>query len=722
MSLPSPSWRTLTFVLLGSLPLPCTVWAQASSNDSASLETVTVIGEATARGDTPAPAFAGGQVAAGARVGTWGQRNAADVPFNVIGFTAELIENQQAETLADVLINDASVQSGFGFGNYAEKFQIRGFELDGEDIAYGGLYGVLPRQIVATNIAERVELFKGANAFANGVSPSGSGVGGAINIEPKRAADAPLNRLTTGVSDSGYIESGIELGRRFGDENQFGVRANVMRGRGDTAIDDEERRATSAVIGLDYRGERGRASLDIGHQSHTVNGGRPVVRVGSGLSRVPGAPSASSNHAPEWVNTELETSFAMLRGEYDIADSWTAYAALGGNDTRESGIYATPTVNAVDGSSTIGQMEVPYRAESIGGQAGLRGAFDTGAVSHQLDLGYSSVYRTTRSAYEMASPGLPTNIYQPSDISVREPVFAGGDMNDPNLRSRTRNSGVSLSDTLGFLDDRLLFTLGARYQEVDVTNYDYEGDFDNNFSDTRLSPVYGVVVKPTQSLSLYANHIEALQPGDTAPTTAVNAGQSIGLVEAKQNEVGAKLDLGNLGGSLSLFEIEQPNAFINTETGVYGYYGEQRNRGVELSVYGEPVDGLRLLSSAMWIDPELTRTDDGTNQGNDAVGVPGYRLVLGSEWDIPQAPGWTLSGRAVRNGSQYLDAANQLEVDAWARWDLGVRYAMPLNSNTLTWRANIENITDENYWASATGGYLTQGEPRTVKLSASLDF
>ncbi|WP_339935311.1 TonB-dependent siderophore receptor [Vreelandella glaciei] len=722
MSLPCLSWRTLTFVLLGSLPLPCTVWAQAPSNDSASLETVTVIGEAAARGDTPVPAFAGGQVAAGARVGTWGQRNAADVPFNVIGFTAELIENQQAETLADVLINDASVQSGFGYGNYAEKFQIRGFELDGEDVAYGGLYGVLPRQVVATNIAERVELFKGANAFANGVSPSGSGVGGAINIEPKRAADESLNRLTTGVTDSGYVESGIELGRRFGDENQFGVRANVVRGRGDTAIDGEERRATSAVIGLDYRGERGRASLDIGHQSHTVNGGRSVVYAGS-ITAVPDAPSASTNYTPEWANTDLNTNFAMLRGEYDITDSWTAYAALGGNDTRESGVYASPTVNNSQGDATIGQMRVPYRAESVGGQAGLRGVFDAGMVTHQLDLGYSSVYRTTRSAYEMVlfTPS-DTNIYQPVDVPLQTPDWSDGDMSNPNLRSRTRNNGVSLSDTLGFLDDRLLFTLGARYQEVDVTNYDYKGDFDNNFSDTRLSPVYGVVVKPTDSLSLYANHIEALQPGDTAPTSAVNAGQSIGLVEAKQNEVGAKLDLGNLGGSLSLFEIEQPNAFINTETGVYDYYGEQRNRGVEVSVYGEPLDGLRLLSSAMWIDPELTRTDDGTNQGNDAIGVPGYRLVLGSEWDIPQAPGWTLSGRAVRNGSQYLDAANQLEVDAWTRWDLGVRYAMPLNGTTLTWRANIENLTDENYWASATGGYLTQGEPRTVKLSAALDF
>lgn len=721
MPLPSHSWRSLTFVLLGALPVSNAVWAQ-TSNTEAVLDTVTVIGEATAQGDQPAPAYAGGQVSTGARIGSWGQRAAADVPFNVIGFTADLIDNQQAQTLADVLINDASVQSSFGYGNFAEKFQIRGFELDGDDIAYGGLYGVLPRQIVATNIAERVELFKGANAFANGVSPSGSGIGGAINVEPKRASDEPLTRLTTSLTDSGYVKSGLELGRRFGSENQFGVRTSIERGRGNSAIDDEERRATSAVVGLDYRGERGRASLDIGHQAHDIQSGRSVVHIGAGVGSVPSAPTSTTNYAPAWANSALETHFTMLRGEYDITDSWTAYAALGGSHTRESGMYGSPTVRATDGSATIGQMSVPYRAEGAGGQAGLRGIFDTGAITHQLDLGYSNAYRTTRSAYTMASPALPTHIYRPADVPQREPVFAGGDMNDPNLRSRTRNDGVSFSDTLGFWGDRLLLTLGARYQEVEVTNFDYDGEFANRFSDTRLSPVYGMVVKPMDSLSLYANHVEALQPGETAPTTAVNAGQSIGLIEATQNEIGAKLDLGQLGGSLSLFEIEQPNAFIDSDSGIYGYYGEQRNRGVELSVYGEPVDGWRLLSSATWMKPELTRTDDGEHQGNDAVGVPGYRLVVGSEWDIPRVPGWTLSGRVVRNGSQYLDAANQLEVDAWTRWDLGVRYAMPLDANTLTLRANIENLTDEHYWASATAGYLTQGEPRTVKFSATLDF
>lgn len=63
-----------------------------------------------------------------------------------------------------------------------------------------------------------------------------------------------------------------------------------------------------------------------------------------------------------------------------------------------------------------------------------------------------------------------------------------------------------------------------------------------------------MVYKPADWLSLYANHIQALQPGDAAPTTAVNSGQVIGIAESRQNEVGAKADFGKIGGSLALYE------------------------------------------------------------------------------------------------------------------------------------------------------------------------
>ena len=44
----------------------------------------------------------------------------------------------------------------------------------------------------------------------------------------------------------------------------------------------------------------------------------------------------------------------------------------------------------------------------------------------------------------------------------------------------------------------------------------------------------------------------------------------------------------------------------------------------------------------------------------------------------------------------------------------------------LTVRARVDNLTDKNYWASAGGypgsGYLVLGAPRSVVVSATVDF
>lgn len=102
------------------------------------------------------------------------------------------------------------------------------------------------------------------------------------------------------------------------------------------------------------------------------------------------------------------------------------------------------------------------------------------------------------------------------------------------------------------LDDKLLFTAGARHQKVVIRGYNKitgaENDADG-FDGSRWMPTYGVVYKPWEEISLYANHTEALQPGETAPRSANNYGQSTGIVHSKQNEVGVKADFGRVGGS-----------------------------------------------------------------------------------------------------------------------------------------------------------------------------
>lgn len=735
MALASSSHRIFTLTLLATFISSAILPAMAATNDNnakaaGSEETLTVVAKPdnnfTAGGDELVPAYLDGQIANGGRLGMLGQQNAQNVPFNVVGYTSKMIEDQQATTLKDVVANDASVQNVQGYGNFAETYRIRGFDLDGDDMTFGGLPGVMPRQVVSTQMVDRVEVFKGSNALINGAAVSGAG--GMINLEPKHAEDTPLTRIGVDYASSAQIGTTLDAGRRFGDNNQWGARVNLLQREGDTAIDNEKRRTTLASIGLDYRGEKLRTSLDLGYQKQAYHGGRLGVNI-SGVDFIPEVPRGTSNYSQKWVYSDLESEFGMARAEYDFADDWTVYGAVGGQHSHETGAYGSPKLTAADGSATIGNMYTNKYVDAFSGMAGVRGKFDTGVVSHSVNVGYAAQTRRDETAYGMAAAkdASTTNIYHPSAVSQPGNTIIGGDLDDPRPTSRIRTEGVLIADTLGFLDDRVLFTAGVRHQKVAVRNYAYGTVAENTktrFTESRWTPGYGLVVKPWESVSLYANHIEALQPGDTAPKEALNSGQVSGISLTKQNEVGVKLDYGNVGGSLALFEIKKPTGMTDPETEIFGQYGEQRNRGVELNVFGEPVYGLRLNGSATWIDPEMSKTQGGINDGKDAVGVANFFTVVSAEYDIKPVEGLTALARVTHSGSQYADTANTKKLDSYTTLDLGMRYRMNVQENALTWRLAVENVTNEKYWSGVESGgtYIYQGDPRELKLSLAYDF
>ncbi|NLQ17453.1 TonB-dependent receptor [Marinomonas sp. M1K-6] len=664
--------------------------------------------------------YKGGQIESGGRLGVFGAQDSTNVPFSLVSYTNKAIEDQQLESIAEVLDNDASVQSGFGYGNYSEKFMIRGFGLDSDAISYGGLYGILPRQVVSTNAVESVQLLKGSSAFLNGVTPGGSGIGGAVNLEPKRADDK-LTALTLDTTTEGQVGMSTDVARRFGSDKQWGVRVNALHRNGDSAIDNETREETSLSVGVDYRADRFNISSDVGYQKQTIDAGRSVVYVDSALTDIPSAPDANTNYAPSWADSELETLFAMVKADYELSENWSLNAALGANKNKEFGDYSSPTVSNLDGDATASRLTVPYESNTISSSVGLLGDLTTGQVTHQLNLAYSGFVNKTYSAYTMSGAS-NTNIYDPVDVAYPDvSTWADGDMENPNIRSKTDTKGLSFADTLGFMDDRLLVTAGVRYQEIKANNYNYDGSIDTTYDDSAISPIYGIVYKPSDAISLYANHIEALQQGATVGSTYANAGVSLKPYTSEQNEVGIKFEDGTLGAGAAVFEISKPEAY-GEAGGTYGYYGEQRNRGLELSLFGEPLAGLRVNTSATWLDPKLNKTQNGTNDGNDAIGVAKYRLVLGGEYDLRTLQGLTLGGKVIRSGSQYVNSSNTLALDPWTRFDINARYESKIAQQAVTWRLNITNLMNEDYWASAAGGYLTQGNPREIKLSLSTEF
>ncbi|RYG18357.1 MAG: TonB-dependent receptor [Caulobacteraceae bacterium] len=316
-------------------------------------------------------------------------------------------------------------------------------------------------------------------------------------------------------------------------------------------------------------------------------------------------------------------------------------------------------------------------------------------------------------------------------LYVPAPAVAGsGSLTDPGVVGRVKTTSFAVADMLSFLDDRLIATVGARYQEIDTRGYTYDTNVRNGgYASDAVTPVFAVVYRPIDAVSLYANYSEALIPGKTAPTVingapVSNADEVLEPFRGEQAEVGVKYDGGSFGGTLSVFRTTLPSESFDGTT--YSAGGEQENRGVELSVFGEPVKGLRVLGGATWLDAEITRALDASLDGKSAIGVPDFQANVNLEWDVRAIDGLTLEGRVVHTGSQPANGANTVELESWTRFDAGVRYAFVAGDKPVTLRARVENVADEDQWVAVGGfpgsNYLTLGAPRTFRLSISTEF
>ena len=676
-------------------------------------------------------------VVRGGSVGILGDKPASDVPFNVRSYNEALILNQQPDSLGEVLENDPTIRTTLGFGIAGEVFVIRGFELASDDVGFEGLYGITPRQLVAPELFSSVQVINGASAFLNGAAPGGSGIGGSVNLVAKKA-ERMLSRATVGYTSDAHFSGAFDIARRFGANDEWGLRINGSARRGDIAINDEFH--SSYVLGgtLDYDSGPLRMALNVNYQRLRQSNWRPKVGISSFIPRVP---EADANYSQPWSLIKTRDIFGAFSIEYDLAENALLYARVGARDGREDQVTSSITVlDPITGAANGSGSYVPRTDNNESATAGLRVKLVGAGISHEVNLGGQISWQVNRNAYDFSTP-FPTNLYDTPTVALPPSSFAGGDLDDPFPIGRTRVASVFASDTIGFWEDRVLITGGLRLQQIRTKSFSYsDGSLQNAYQKDAVTPVVGMVVKPAKGLSFYANRIEGLAPGSTASASVAdalgndipvsNAGEVLPPTKSVQYEVGGKLNFGRFNAGISVFQIDRPNAFYrvdatNPSLAEYGNFGEQRNRGLELTVDGEPTDGLRIIAGLSLIDAKLRRTAGGVDEGNDAPGVPEVLANANVEWDLPFLRQLTVTGRVVYTGEQAANRANTLTLDDWTRFDLGLRYVALVADRPLTLRFNVDNVANKRYWASAFSSFgtqLLQGTPRTFKVSASIDF
>lgn len=681
--------------------------AQTASTTDQAATLPKVVVKASAERDKLPDTAAGGLVATGARLGMLGNTDVMDAPFNVTAFTAELMHEQSARTVADVLRNDASVQYTTNAGHLVENFTVRGFDVQSTDLAFNGAYGLLPTQHVPVEFLERIELLKGPNALLGGLSPSG-GVGGMINLVPKRAGSKAVTDLTTSYSSGSYGQLHLDVGRRLGEEQRLGVRMNAVYGDGETGVEDQKKGRQLLSLGVDYLGDNWSVEADGYHSRETIENGSPGMYQMTTLGQVVAAPESDTNMF-RGSSTRADADGLSVRSEAKVGANASVYGLIGAANTDTRGLVNGTRVvlrnTAGDANGFIYNITTITRARTA--ELGTKATVQTGSVAHDLSA------TATRINYDVwmantALTGYTQNIYEPVT-----PTFPSAPVNVPQTRNDAY-SGLALADTMHLLDDKLLLTVGGRLQRVKQALSAY--------NDSAVTPAAAVVFKPWgKDVSLYANYIEGLSPGTTVGVGFANTGETLSPYKTQQTEVGVKFAQGDFMHTLSVFRINKPALLTDTTNNTQTADGEQRNKGVEWNFSGRLLPSLTLLGGYAYTDASYTRATTALT-GKKAYGVPANAGTLAADWETPFA-GFSLNGRVTRTGTQWLDQANSLSLPAWTRYDLGAVYKTDIASRRVTFVTTVENVADKNYWAGVfASGFATLSSPRTVRVSATMSF
>ncbi len=721
----SPIAQAAAFCLaLGAVMLPHGAGAQEAAGkaqEEKTLPTVKVTASPVAPAlELPQPQ-AGGQVAKGARLGLLGNQDIMDTPFNITSYTSELIQNQQAKTLVDVLNNDPSVRFTTSNGHAYENLRLRGFDVHSSDLAINGMYGLAPLGHTSLEYVERVDVLKGPSALFTGMAPSG-GIGGVINLVPKRAGDTPLTRVSVGYQSDSQLSTTADVGRRFGENNAFGIRVNGSYSDGDTTLDGQSKKNEFLSAALDYRARGLTASLDVYRSKASFKGGSPAM-YGFTTTDIPSAPDPSTNYLKPAYG-ELESQAVIARLEYEFNRQLSAFVGIGTRTHDYSGWINGTHAHSIQANGNAQVRTVAQRGydDSVSSEAGLRARFNTGSVRHEL-VAQATKLKLESGSLTNASGFQNSNIYNPiTPTMVSLPV---GSL--PKTSTSTLSS-LALVDTLAFRNDVVRLTLGLRQQQVEQTSFNATTGVASTPYDKRaLTPAAAIVIKPWgEDVSLYGSFVQGLsQGGKVSDTTATNYNQMFSPYKTEQKEVGVKWAVGSFTNTASLFEVKQPTMMSTgpSSNPTYTDDAKTRVRGLEWNTFGQVLPSVKVLGGVSYTRSELTKTQGGLNQGNEVFGVPRWQGNLGAEWDLPWVSGLSLNARVINTSSLYLDNANTYKIPSWTQFDAGAAYATRVASKDVVLRLNIANLFNKHYWSgSFAEPRATLGQARTVTASATVDF
>ena len=676
-------------------------------------------------------------------LGVLGKANAFTAPITVVNYDEQALNNTEARTLVDAVAKkDASVWQFGGESNTLTGLYFRGYQLDARQFSVNGLAGMYGTQGTASVQVGSAQLIKGASTAVNGMDPEGA-VSGSVNIETKKASDEGNRKIGLGWFSNNRAQGTFDLGQRFGENKEFGVRANGKLRHGDTPRHGYGEDNKEFALNADYRGEKLRVAFDSIYAKRKTNGGRARIQdIQNANGRLFDAPEGKVNLAPSWQAQNTRGQTNMLTFEWDAFENAQITGGIGYNNARYYGNFASPTVTSSGLTYNSGRARLTdQRFKTLSMNLTARGEFETGPVSHNWSTAFDRIDRkrtTYQGARQTQNRVIDPSLDIPTQLAKLDSNLGSAWSPTPSLDTVIKVNSLAVSDTLGFADNKYRLTLGGRFQAVEQKN-----KLNGRKADaSRFSPMLMAAWVPQPDLVVYGNYMEDLEPSDIRTDDDGHVTMADPRV-SRQFEVGVRKNWGDFVTTLNAFQIKRPGYWRgNTTSGTdfaarknagLAYSGSEqgieRSRGIEFNTYANllnktlrPTFGLMYLQSTVKDYPNFA--DNLVN----GVQVANPRVIAkaGVEWDTPFAKGLTLNGNVSYFGKSYQDTQKQYAFPSYTLVDVGARYKTKLGKNTLTVSSSVENLFNKNYWQVQRGQYdrsfAVVGMPRTYWLKAELDF
>ncbi len=636
-----------------------------------------------------------------------------EVPQTISVLTRDQLNDQNLRQLGEALRYVAGISLETGEGHRDEIF-IRGQETTA-DFYLNGLRDDAQYYRPLYNI-ERVEVLKGANALI-----FGRGGGGGVINRVSKTAD-PMDSFIT-VDGSVDTFSGFALA---GDINQAagddaGVRLNATYQEFDSHRDEYEGRfigiSPTATI---EPGPNTRITLTYSYDDdeRVVDRGNPAFN---------GGPLRGFDETffgdPDLNRTMAEVHIARARLDHAFTPSLTFNVS--GQYANYDKLYTNVLPRGTDGTTVelSGYRDAQDRENWIG-QANLVWDVQTGTVNHTILAGAEFLTQDSRNGRENILFDTGGGAFESRvTVPLAEEIFVPATQFTPLIRERQSD----LSVFSAYLQDQIDFGIvelvgGIRYERFDLDTNDLIANFEGARVDEKWSPRVGVIVKPTEQLSVYASYTESFLPQSgtqfftLSPTT-----EALDPERFENVELGVKwAPREGMIVTAALFDLTRDNGATTDPDNptLTILTGRTRTRGFEAQVAGNILPDLHANIGYTYLDGEIRSPVGGTPAGTTLAQVPEHHFAAWTRYDVTERFG--LGAGLVHSSDQFASLSNAVTLPAYTRVDAAAYFEV---NESVSLQVNIENLFDEDYYPSAHGDNNIQpARPLNASFGARVTF